>query len=70
MGFATVEVDVSLYDISDDDILDEAESRGLLPTGSEDVKSLVNQIYENQQLGKDIQPLLILLYDTVLGRVA
>lgn len=70
MSYVTVEVDVHLSDIDDVDLLDELDSRGLLATTSEDVKSLVNQIYENQKLGKDIQPLLILLYDTVLGKVA
>lgn len=70
MSYATVEVDVELSDISDEDLLDELDSRGLLATTSDDVKGLINVIYENQQLGKDIQPLLILLYDTVLGKVA
>jgi len=56
--------------LSDEALLDEAELRGLIPIVSDDVNDLVNTIYENQKLGKDIQPLLILLYDTVLGRVA
>ena len=68
--YTEVEVDVELSDFDTEDLLEELELRGSLPTeGDFDAKEIVNKIYENRRLGKDYQLELNQLIYRVLGRV-
>lgn len=69
--YTEVEVDVSMSDFSDEDLLDELEARGL---GAEAVKDtsaseLINFIYQKRRLGQDYQTELDQLIYSVVGRV-
>jgi hypothetical protein len=59
-----VEVDVELTDFSDDDLIEEMESRGLqMPSG------LVTAIYQKRRLGQDYQRELDELIYKTIGRI-
>jgi hypothetical protein len=64
--YTEVEVDVSLSDFSDDELLDEIEMRGL-ETESPNTE-LVNQIYQKRRLGKDYQAELEELIYNITGK--
>ena len=49
--YTEVEVDVNMEDFSDDDILEEAEIRGLNIDGG-NYNELINQIFQLRRLGK------------------
>lgn len=70
MPYVTTETEVwvDLEDFDDDDLIKELESRKL--NNFVDAGSIILRMYEQQQLGQDIQPLLRELYWSVLGRVA
>jgi len=64
------EVDVDLSDFDSNDLIDELESRGLLPvTGDDFAKELLESIWLKRRLGKhDYQTELDELIWTVLGK--
>ena len=62
--YTEVEVDVKLTDFSDDDLIEEIESRGLqMPSG------LVTAIYQKRRLGQDYQRELDQLIYNTIGRI-
>jgi len=65
-----VEVDVELTDFSDDDLIEELESRGL---GAEVFETssteLISQIYLKRRLGQDYQHELDQLIYQTIGRI-
>jgi hypothetical protein len=69
--YTEVEVDVSLSDFDTEDLLDELDNRGSLPTeGDLDAKEIVNKIWLKRRLGNhDYQRELDQLIYQVLGRV-
>jgi hypothetical protein len=69
--YTEVEVDVSLSDFDTEDLLDELDNRGSLPTeGDVDAKELVNKIWLKRRVGNhDYQKELDELIYQVLGRV-
>ena len=67
--YTEVEVDVDLSDFDTEDLLDELESRGSLPTQEGDSKELLQAIYEKRRLGQDYQQELNRLIWAVLGKV-
>lgn len=69
---AEVEVDVNLSDFDTDDLIEELESRGEMPSneGSFDVKELLETIWLKRRQGNnDYQTELDLLIFQVLGHV-
>lgn len=65
-----VEVDVDLDEFSDEDLLDELESRGLGADAPDTTSSeLVGQIYEKKRLGKSYDVELDQLIYQVTGRI-
>jgi hypothetical protein len=75
VGYVTVnvDVDVDLYDIDTDELKEELERRGALPSDcdwdGDDNKNLLNIIYEAKRLGKEYERELDLLIFRVLGRI-
>jgi len=69
--YTEVEVDVDLADFDTEDLLEELESRGSLPTeGDVDAKEIVRSIWMKRRLGNhDYQHELDQLIYQVLGRV-
>jgi len=68
--YTEVEVDVELYDFETDDLVEELESRGVLPVeGDVNAKEIVEQMYQLGRLGKPCDQLLDRLFYSVLGRV-
>jgi hypothetical protein len=65
--YTEVEVDVELDDFDTDDLIEELERRDVA-VGLEN-KSIIQRMYEDQQMGNDIQPLLNKLYYTTIGRI-
>jgi hypothetical protein len=65
--YTEVEVDVELDDFDTDDLIEELERRDVA-VGLEN-KSIIQRMYEDQQMGNDIQPLLNQLYYTTIGRI-
>jgi hypothetical protein len=65
--YTEVQVDVELDDFDTDDLIEELERRDVA-VGLEN-KSIIQRMYEDQQLGNDIQPLLNKLYYTTIGRI-
>ena len=63
-----VEVWVDLEDFSDEEIAEELQSRGL--SGNYGAVGIIQKMYEHQQMGKDIQPLLNELYYATIKRIA
>ena len=70
--YKEVEVDVDLHDFDTDDLIEELEERGELPssTGPYDSNELVEQIWQLRRNGKDYQRLLDDLIYAVTGRIA
>jgi len=66
-----VEVDVDLHDFDTQDLIDELEERGELPssTGPYDYNELVQKIWQLRRNGKDYQTLLDDLIYAVTGRI-
>jgi hypothetical protein len=65
--YTEVAVDVELDDFDTDDLIEELERRDVA-VGLEN-KSIIQRMYEDQQMGKDIQPLLNKLYYNTIGRI-
>lgn len=68
-----VDVDVDLYEIDTNDLVEELERRGCLPDGydgdEDGNKNLLNSIYEAKRLGRPYEQELDLLIFRVLGRI-
>ena len=69
--YTEVEVDVDISEFDTEDLLDELESRGSLPTeGDVDAKELVHAIWLKRRLGNhDYQTELDRLIYQVLGKI-
>ena len=69
--YKEVEVDVDLSDFETEDLIEELESRGELPssTGPYDSNELVQKIWQLRRNGKDYQTLLDDLIYAVTGRI-
>ena len=68
--YTEVEVDVELYDFETDDLVEELESRGVLPVeGDVNAKEIVEQMYQLRRLGKPCDHLLDRLFYSVLGKI-
>ena len=69
--YKEVEVDVDLHDFDTEDLIEELEERGELPssTGPYDSNELVQQIWQLRRNGKDYQRLLDDLIYAVTGRI-
>lgn len=69
--YKEVEVDVDLSDFDTEDLIDELENRGELPssTGPYDSNELVQKIWHLRRNGKDYQTLLDDLIYAVTGRI-
>ena len=68
--YTEVEVDVDLGDFDSDDLIEELESRGSLPTQAGDSADILREIYEKRRLGQDYQQALDRLIWACLGRLA
>lgn len=68
--YTEVEVDVELSDFSDDDLIEEMESRGLGAEVFETPSSeLVHKIYQLRRLGRDYERELDQLIYQVTGKI-
>ena len=69
--YKEVEVDVDLSDFETEDLINELENRGELPssTGPYDSNELVQKIWQLRRNGKDYQTLLNDLIYAVTGRI-
>jgi len=69
--YKEVEVDVDLGDFETEDLVEELESRGELPssTGPYDSNELIQKIWQLRRNGKDYQRLLDDLIYAVTGRI-
>ena len=69
--YKEVEVDVDLHDFDTNDLIEELEERGELPssTGPYDSNELVRQIWQLRRNGKDYQRLLDDLIYAVTGQI-
>ena len=69
--YTEVEVDVDLGDFETEDLIDELENRGELPssTGPYDSNELVQKIWQLRRNGKDYQRVLDDLIYAVTGRI-
>lgn len=67
--YKEVEIDVDLGDFETEDLLEELENRGSLPTQAGDSKELLQTIYEKRRLGQDYQQELNRLIWAGLGRL-
>ena len=68
--YTEVEVDVSLEDFEDDDLIDELQRRGKgFEVESQTPTELVTKIYEKRRLGKDYQTDLDELIYVAIGKV-
>jgi len=69
--YKEVEVDVDLSDFETEDLVEELESRGELPssTGPYDSNELIQKIWQLRRNGKDYQRLLDDLIYAVTGRI-
>ena len=69
--YKEVEVEVELHDFETEDLIEELEERGELPssTGPYDSNELVQQIWQLRRNGKDYQRLLDDLIYAVTGRI-
>jgi hypothetical protein len=69
--YKEVEVDVDLSDFETEDLVEELESRGELPssTGPYDSNELIQKIWQLRRNGKDYQTLLDDLIYAVTGRI-
>jgi hypothetical protein len=68
--YTEVEVDVSLEDFDDEDLIDELERRGLGAEVSDNstASELIQEIYQKRRLGKDFETELDQLIYQVTGR--
>lgn len=72
MRYTTVEVDVCMDDFSDDDIADEAESRGLLGSNTDinsQIKELVTEIWHQRRQNLDYSQAVDQLIYLTIGRL-
>jgi hypothetical protein len=60
--------EVDLYEFDTDDLVEELERREVII--SLENKNIIQKMFDDQQLGKDIQPLLNELYFNTIGRLA
>ena len=67
--YTEVEVDVDLGDFDTEDLLEELESRGSLPTQAGDSADILREIYEKRRLGQDYQQALDRLIWASLGKL-
>ena len=68
--YTEVEVDVDLYDFSDNDLIDEIERRGLGAELAESTATeLIEAIYQKRRLGQDYTRDLDQLIYQVRGRI-
>ena len=68
--YTEVEVDVELTDFSDDDLIEEMESRGLaLEYNSESGTELITRLWQKRRLGQDYQRELDDLIYLGIGRI-
>jgi hypothetical protein len=69
--YKEVEVDVDLSDFETEDLVEELESRGELPssTGAYESNELIQRIWQRRRNGKDYQTLLDDLIYAVTGRI-
>jgi hypothetical protein len=69
--YKEVEVDVDLHDFDTEDLIEELEERGELPssTGPYDPTELIQQIWQLRRNGKDYQRVLDDLIYAVTGRI-
>lgn len=71
--YTEVEVDVSLSDFDDDDLIDEIESRGLdLNTkyiSGDEVRELLTQVWHRRRMGQDYQSELDQLIWYGIGKI-
>ena len=69
--YKEVEIDVDLSDFETEDLIEELESRGELPssTGPYDSNELVQKIWMYRRNGKDYQALLDNLIYAVTGQI-
>jgi hypothetical protein len=69
--YTEVEVDVNLGDFETEDLIEELENRGELPTstGPYDPTELIQQIWQLRRNGKDYQHVLDNLIYAVTGRI-
>jgi hypothetical protein len=64
----TIYTEVGLYEFDTDDLVEELERREVII--SLENKNIIQKMFDDQQLGKDIQPLLNELYWNTIGRLA
>ena len=70
MAYVTVDVDVDLSDIDTADLVDELESRGGIKLAvSDDLHTIIRNLYEKRRTGKDYQSELDQLIFSVLGKI-
>lgn len=67
--YKEVEVDINLDDFDTEDLLEELESRGSLPTQAGDSKEILETIWRKRREGRDYQQELDRLIWAVLGKV-
>lgn len=67
--YTEVEVDVDLGDFDTEDLLEELESRGSLPTQAGDSKEILETIWLKRREGRDYQQELDRLIWAGLGKV-
>ena len=67
--YTEVEVDVSLEDFDDEDLMEEMERRGLgAEVHASTASELIQEIYQKRRLGKDFETELDQLIYQVTGR--
>jgi hypothetical protein len=64
----TIYTEVDLYEFDTDDLVEELERREVIISLKN--KNIIQKMFDDQQLGKDIQPLLKELYFNTIGRLA
>jgi ABC-type transporter lipoprotein component MlaA len=70
MAYVTVDVDVDLSDIDTVDLVEELESRGGTELSiSDDLYTIIRNLYEKRRTGKDYQTELDQLIFSVLGKI-
>ena len=68
--YKEIEVDVTLDDFDDSDLIDELERRGRgFEVAGQTPANLVRQIYENRRLGRDYQQELDELIYVAIGKI-
>lgn len=67
-SMTTIYTEVDLYEFDTDDLVEELERREVII--SLENKNIIQKMFDDQQLGKDIQPLLNELYFNTIGRLA